>query len=122
MLGHVNNVVWVRFVVDLATAHSEALGLDLDATRAHGGVWIVRRHQIDYRRDARAGEEITERTWVASMQGARSLRHARFCDAEGRELVSAVTEWAFVDPEAARPRRIPKAVLARFDAVEPFGP
>jgi len=119
VLGHVNNVAWVGFVVDLATAHSEALGLGFDATRAHGGGWIVRRHEILYRRDARPGDEIAESTWVSTMRGARSLRHARFRDADGRELVAATTEWAFVDLEAGRPRRIPKPVLGRFDPVEP---
>ena len=104
--------------MDLATAHSEALGLGFDATRAHGGGWIVRSHEIQYRRDARPGDEIEESTWVSAMRGARSVRHARFRDADGRDLVSATTQWAFVDLDAGRPRRIPQPVLARFDPVE----
>jgi acyl-CoA thioester hydrolase len=116
-LGHVNNVVWVRFIVDLAVAHSTAVGLDGTATRACGGIWVVRRHEVIYHRSAAPGDEICEETWVASMRGARSHRRARFRDADGRLLVESVTEWAFVDPESQRPRRIPRAISDHFERV-----
>ena len=68
-LGHVNNVVWVRFIVELANAHSSAVGLDWRAYRKLGGMWIVRRHEIDYARSALPGEEIVEETWISRMKG-----------------------------------------------------
>jgi acyl-CoA thioester hydrolase len=114
VLGHVNNAVWVRYVVSLATAHSESVGLGIEATRALGGQWIVRRHEIDYHRPAAAGETIVEETWVESLRGARSVRLARFSRPDGALLVSARTEWAFVDALQLRPRRIPPEVQAAF--------
>ena len=75
-LDHVNNVVWVRFVVELANAHSCSVGLDLDTLRGLGGVWVVQRHELDYHRAAGLGDEIDEATWVSEMRGARCLRHA----------------------------------------------
>jgi acyl-CoA thioester hydrolase len=116
-LGHVNNVAWVRFIVDLAVAHSTAVGLDAQATRARGGIWVVRRHEVTYHRSAEPGEEIHEETWVASMRGARSHRHARFRDAAGTLLVESITEWAFVDPTSQRPRRIPATIADHFERV-----
>jgi acyl-CoA thioester hydrolase len=114
-LAHVNNVVWVRYVVDLAFAHSGALGLDLDTYRKLGGFWIVRRHQIDYHDSAAAGDEIIGETWVSEMRGARSVRHACFFSGDGqRRLVSATTLWAFVDAKTLRPRRVPQGVAERF--------
>jgi acyl-CoA thioester hydrolase len=118
-LGHVNNAVWVRFVVELAGAHSEAVGLGLDAVRRLGGVWVVKRHQLDYHHPAGPGAEILEETWVSRMNGARSVRHSRLRLARGgRLLLSATTDWAFVDPESGRPRRLPAAVLERFTPLE----
>jgi acyl-CoA thioester hydrolase len=114
-LAHVNNIVWVRYVVDLAFAHSDALGLNLDAYRKLGGFWIVRRHQIDYHGNAAAGDEIVGETWVSEMRGARSVRHACFFTGDGRRrLVNATTLWAFVDARTLRPRRVPSGIAERF--------
>jgi len=118
LLGHVNNVVWVRFVVELAEAHSKALGLDFHAMRAQGGIWIVRRHDVLYHGNVPLGAALRESTWVSSMRAALSRRQARFEDATGRLLVESQTEWAFVDAATLRPRRIPPAVRERFDVLE----
>jgi acyl-CoA thioester hydrolase len=118
LLGHVNNVVWVRFVVELAEAHAAALGLDFHTTRALGGVWIVRRHDVLYHANVPLGAHLHETTWVSAMRGALSHRHARFEDAGGRLLVESETEWAWVDGKTLRPRRVPPAVRDRFDLVE----
>ena len=116
-LGHVNNVAWVRFVVELADAHSRAVGLDWAAYRRIGGLWIVRRHEIDYARAAIPDEEISEETWVELARGARSVRRSRFLRSEGGELlVEATTHWAFVDTKTQRPKRIHPEVIDRFYA------
>jgi acyl-CoA thioester hydrolase len=118
-LGHVNNTVWVHFIVQLAEAHSSSLGFDWEATRAQGGLWIVRRHEIDYHRPAHPGQELIEETWIHSIRGARSIRHARFTLADdGSLLVSSVTQWAFCDSETQRPKRVPKELLERYPIVE----
>jgi len=118
LLSHVNNVAWVRFVVELAEAHASALGLDFHATRALGGIWIVRRHDVLYRANVPVGATIRETTWVSSMRGALSLRHARFESEARAPLVESATEWAYVHAQTLRPRRIPPAVRERFDLVE----
>jgi acyl-CoA thioester hydrolase len=117
-LGHVNNVVWVRFVVELAAAHADALGAGFEATRARGGIWIVRRHELTYHANVPLGATIRESTWISSLRGALSLRHARFESEAGALLVEASTEWAYVDATTLRPRRVPPEVRARFDPVE----
>lgn len=112
-LGHVNNVRWLQFVVELADAHSSSRGLDWRAYQKIGGMWIVRRHEIDYARSAVPGDAIDESTWIASMRGARCLRRARFTRG-GDLLVDARTDWAFVDTKTQRPKRIAPEVLSRF--------
>jgi acyl-CoA thioester hydrolase len=118
LLGHVNNVVWVRFVVELAEAHASALGLGFHATRGQGGIWIVRRHDVLYHANVPLAAELRESTWVSAMRGALSHRHARFEDATGKLLVEAETEWAWVDAASLRPRRVPAPIRERFDLVE----
>jgi acyl-CoA thioester hydrolase len=118
LLGHVNNLVWVRYVVELAAAHADALGLGFEATRALGGIWIVRRHDVLYHGNVPAGARIRETTWISSLRGALSLRHARFESEAGTLLVEATTEWAYVDAATLRPRRIPAEVRRRFAPVD----
>ena len=116
-LGHVNNTVWVRFIVELANAHSSARGFDWKTVRALGGQWIVRRHEIDYLRSAVRGEEIVEETWVASIRGARSVRMCRFTrPSDGLEYVTSTTHWAFTDKDTLKPRRIPLEIKKEFAA------
>jgi acyl-CoA thioester hydrolase len=118
-LGHVNNAVWVRFVVELADAHSTALGFGYKGTRELGGLWIVRRHEIDYHASAGEGETLVEQTWVSRMRGARSVRQARFTrEAGGELLLASTTHWAYVDPATQRPRRIHPTLLAAFTETE----
>jgi acyl-CoA thioester hydrolase len=118
LLGHVNNLVWVRYVVELAAAHADALGVGFEATRALGGIWIVRRHDVLYHANVAAGATIRESTWISALRGALSLRHARFEREDGALLVEAHTEWAYVDATTLRPRRVPAEVRGRFDVVE----
>ena len=118
LLGHVNNLVWVRYVVELAAAHADALGLGFEATRALGGIWIVRRHDVLYHANVPAGATIRETTWISSLRGALSLRHARFESEAGALLVEATTEWAYVDASTLRPRRVPSDVRRRFTTVD----
>lgn len=118
LLGHVNNTVWVRYVVELAAAHADALGVGFEATRALGGIWIVRRHDVLYHANVPVGAKIRETTWVSSLRGALSLRHARFESEAGVLLVEANTEWAYVDATSLKPRRVPAEVRERFDPIE----
>ncbi len=113
-LGHVNNVVWLRYVVELAKAHAGSLDAGRRIEHEQGALWIVRRHELDYHANAGSGDEIAEETWVESMRGARSIRASRFTrPADGARLVTARTQWAFVDAATLRPRRIP-AELSRL--------
>ena len=117
-LGHVNNLVWVRLVLDLATAHSDSVGLDARAYREMGAWWIVHRHEIDYHAPAFPGEEIVEETWISSMRGARCIRESRFTRVtDDALLLSARTTWAYVDAESHRPRRIDQRVLEALPVV-----
>lgn len=117
LLGHVNNVVWVRYVVELAAAHADALGVGFEATRELGGIWIVRRHDVLYHANVSGGSTIRESTWVSSLRGALSLRHARFESEAGVLLVEADTEWAYVDATTLKPRRVPAGLRERFDPI-----
>jgi acyl-CoA thioester hydrolase len=113
-LGHVNNVRWVQWINDLATAHSASVGLDLEAYRQLGLIWIIRKHEVEYLRQAVLGDEVRGVTWVMDQRGVTSNRASRFFDAQGALLVRATTTWVLCDVETRRPRRIPPDLMARY--------
>lgn len=45
VMGHVNNVVYLRYVQEAATAHWQALA---DVKLQTAVLWVVLRHEIDY--------------------------------------------------------------------------
>jgi acyl-CoA thioester hydrolase len=112
-LGHVNNLVYVRWVLDAALAHSSALGWDFAAYRRAGGVFVVRRHEVDYLRPALLGDAVTVETWVDELTRVTSLRRTRIV-CRDVELARAATTWAFVSVSAGRPVRIPEEVARAF--------
>jgi acyl-CoA thioester hydrolase len=110
-LGHVNNAVYVRWIQDMATAHWRAVARPEDVDRY---VWVVTRHEIDYRRATKPGETLVARTWVGAPQGARFDRFVEIVGADGSVRVSARTVWALVELSTMRPIRIQREVAAPF--------
>ena len=111
-LGHVNNARWVSWIQDIAVAHWHAVAPEEHQARY---IWVVSRHEIDYRGNIKAGETAHGRTRVSgSPRGARFDREVQFVDGEGKVLVSALTRWAMLDRETMRPQRITSEIAAPF--------
>ena len=107
-LGHVNNLVYLRWTQEAAGAHSTALGWPAERYRELGAGWVVRRHEITYLRPAYAGEEVVVRTWIATLGKVTSLRRYRIVrPADGVDLAIAATDWAFIDYGRGTPSRVP---------------
>lgn len=114
--AHVNNVVYVRWVMDAATAHWHALASP--AMRAELA-WVALRHEIDYLRPALLGDELVVRTRVGHAEGLTFERFAEILRArDGKPLARSRTLWAPVDPRTGRPRRVDAEVRAIFSAAE----
>ncbi|WP_374943797.1 acyl-CoA thioesterase [Sphingomonas sp.] len=111
-LGHVNNAVWVRWIQEIAVAHWQAAARAQDVAAY---VWVVTRHEIDYRGNLGIGETVTAETWVPNPpKGARFDRHMRFTGADGRVKVEAVTTWAMLDRASGRLLRVRPEIAAAF--------
>jgi acyl-CoA thioester hydrolase len=117
--AHVNNSVFLAYAEEVAVMHAEALGFGRVWTQAHGGLWLVHRHEITYHRPALFGQELELTTTVVAMRGARALRHTRIALAEaGTVLADIETEWVWVRASDLRPTRIPLEVLEAFGTHE----
>ena len=114
-LGHVNNAVWVQWMEQVAVTHWRNVA---DAQHQDAYVWVVTRHEIDYRRAALEGETIIARTWVGEPRGARFDRHIEFLGEDGQVRVRSRTDWAIIDKASGRPIRVPPEVIAPFTGID----
>jgi acyl-CoA thioester hydrolase len=114
-LGHVGNLVYLRWVLDVAMAHTRALGYDIPQYQALGAVFVVRRHEIDYIAQVRDGDVLRGDTWISSWRGASCIRNTELVRGE-QVVVRASTHWAFMSLSSGRPTRIPEPILALFSS------
>ena len=113
-LGHVNNAVWLQWVQDIAVAHWSAVA---PAEQQAAYVWVVTRHEIDYRGNVGLGESVTAETWIPEPpKGARFDRCVAFRDGAGKVLVEARSTWALLDRKSGRLLRVRPEVAAPFYA------
>lgn len=111
-LGHVNNVVYLRWVQEVAVAHWRTV-----ATAAQQAeiAWVVLRHEIDYKHAARLGDAIIARTWVGTASRHAFERHTEILRAgDARLLARARTLWCPIDLETGRPKQVGPDVRERF--------
>lgn len=112
-LGHVNNVVYVRWMQDVAGKHWESVA---PAELRTAVVWVVTRHEVDYKAPAFVGESLVARTWVGEPSGATWERFIEIRRVEGdRLLATGRSIYAALDQATGRPRRVDARLR------EPFG-
>ena len=112
-LGHVSNLVYLRWVLEVAMAHSRHLGWDYTRYRAHGAIFMVRRHEIDYIAQVTPGQALTAETWVDSWKLASCIRKTEILR-DGKPVARAATTWAMIGLASGRPQRIPDELVALF--------
>jgi acyl-CoA thioester hydrolase len=116
-LGHVNNVVYLRWVQDIAVAHWRAAAARDDRQKV---LWVVVRHEIDYRQAARLGDAILARTWVGAATRIKFERHTELLRASDRRLLAkARTVWCPIDAVTGRPTSVSAEVRAVFSVGSP---
>jgi acyl-CoA thioester hydrolase len=111
-LGHVNNAVWVDWIQQIATAHWSAVAA-LEHQAAF--IWVVTRHEIDYRGNVGPGDQVTATTFIPTAPtGARFDRCVEFRGSEGKVIVAARTTWAMIDRASGRLARVRDEIAAPF--------
>lgn len=111
-MNHVNNVVYVQWVQDVAKAHWQHVGGDLLNRYA----WVALRHEIDYLHAAVLHDEVELLTWVGAAEGARFerlivIRNQR----TKKEFAKAKTVWCMLDASRLKPKRVNQDVLNVFN-------
>lgn len=105
-LNHVNNVVYLEWVNEIAKLHWEEL------TKGHvqDDYWVVRKHVIEYFKAALLNDELIITTWVGDAKGALSERFVEIKLGDSI-LVQVKSTWCLIDAKSHRPKRITEEII-----------
>jgi len=108
--SHVNNVAFVSWIQDIAVAHWRHAASDEMLSKYS---WILIRHEIDYKKQAFEGQEITATTWVGEWT---KITCERFTEIHRDDdlLVKSRTVWCMIDRETKRPAKINRELIEEF--------
>jgi acyl-CoA thioester hydrolase len=113
-MEHVNNTVYLRWVQDVATSHWRAVA---SAEVRAAFVWVVLRHEIDYKTPALLGDEVLLRTWVGEATRLTFERHTRIMRRQDEQLLAqARTLWCPISTATGRPSRVSAELRGQFSA------
>ena len=111
--GHVNNVVYLRWVQDASAAHWDFAATEQQKARFG---WVVVRHELDYLAPALPGDEVIAVTGVRPAEGNLCERHVEIVRAsDGKTLARARSLWCPVDMKRKRPCRVTPDIYERFE-------
>ena len=111
-LHHVNNVRYVQWIQDIAKEHWEVRATEQLKKEF---IWVVIRHEIDYKNLAFLGDELLIETYVGETTFVTSERFVDIKNAEtGDILVAAKSMWCLLDAESKRPTKINEELRSVF--------
>lgn len=111
-LGHVNNVVYLRWAQDAATAHWEAAA---SPAQQEAVAWVAVRHEIDYKLPALPGDAVLASTWVGEADSVRFERFVEILRASDLKVLAAVrTLWCPISRASGRVTRVDPALRRVF--------
>ncbi len=112
MLGHVSNIVYVRWIQDAAIAHWSRIAPQDEQDKL---AWVVRRHEIDYRKPAMPGDTVIVRTWTGSAKRMAFDRHTEILRASDRRVFAqSRTVWCPIDRMSGRPTDVSPEIRSLF--------
>ena len=105
--GHVNNVQYVQWMQDVASAHIKTLGLGVQEYLKLKHAMVAVEHHVQYRKVALEGEELILRTWLSDLNALYSFRQYAFYRPQDKSLLfMGNTQWACVEIATGRPKRM----------------
>ena len=112
-LGHVNNVVYLKWVQDVATTHWNAASPN--GHEPASVVWVVIQHEIRYKHPTYLEDTVIARTWIGKARRRFMERNTELLrKSDGTLLAKAVTLWTPVDKETGKSVAIEAKVLEKF--------
>jgi len=116
--GHTNNAAYVKQMENLAWAHSESLGLDIEQYKELDRAMVIKSHHIEYLRPCHLNDVVATATWIEYCDKKLRLnRGFQFIHMQNHEtLLTAKTEYICICLSNGKPMKMPQ------DFIDIYGP
>jgi acyl-CoA thioester hydrolase len=104
--GHVNNANYLNYLEYARYEYLKTVNFDYPAAIEAGYGVYVARIEIDYKRSAKADEELVIQSWPVKKGAVSGVIAQKILRGE-EEIASAMVTWAFVDSNKGQPTKIP---------------
>jgi acyl-ACP thioesterase len=91
-----------KFLQELASEHSDVLGIGFDDLKKHNGAWVLTKQLIDIERLPNSLETFTVYTWCSNVTKITAMRNFLVADKNGEVLARAKSEWVVIDLSSRR--------------------
>lgn len=119
VLGHVNNVVYVEWMQQIALAHCEHLGLGLQQYLELKHAMVAVEHHVQYRKAALEHDVLVLRTWIDDLNALYvSRRYAFYRPRDQQVVFVAHTQWACVEIATGRPKRLSPSFSQAYQPID----
>ncbi len=108
-LGHVNNKVYLDWIIDAAWSHSTALGFNMSEYTALGYAMVARRHELNYQGATFLGDQLNIGTWITITDNKfKSRREYQIIrEGDGKTVFRAATDWLCIKIENGKLAQMP---------------
>lgn len=111
--GHVNNLVYLEWCLEIAEAHWETKAT---SEMKKNYVWYVLHHSIDYKDSVFEGEDLKIETWISDYKGAKCHRLYKIVRiSDQKVIIEAKTDWCLVNALTQRPSKITEEISTLFE-------
>jgi len=111
-VNHVNNVIYVQWMQDIAAMHWDAFASDKLKEEV---LWMIKRHEIDYHNQAFLNDELRMETWTGEHTNVTWKRHYEITRlVDNKKIITAASVWIPLDRKTQRPRRIDDELIMMF--------
>lgn len=76
-----------------AGSHAEMGGMSFTDMQQHNQAWVLSRMRVEIDELPKWRDKVTVTTWIADLQGSRSVRALEMC-LNGKKIVGSLTYWA----------------------------
>ena len=111
-LNHVNNVIYVQWIQEIAKNHWKSLVSDEIKDNYY---WVLLEHQIKYLNPAFLNDKIRLKTYIDKTEGVKSSRIVEIYNKETNKLlVISKTIWCLIYAKTNKPCRINEEIRLAF--------
>lgn len=112
-LNHVNNVIYIHWVQEIAKEHWKSL---VSNEIIKNYYWVLLEHQIKYLNPALLNDKIMIKTYIEKTEGIRSNRIVEIYNSNNDKLlVKSKTIWCLINAKTNKPNRITDEIRKAFN-------